>query len=141
MTFSDFPLSETVRDASGHPVEFEISAFTTPVDGLISIDALETDSDINHWSFSVLHYVGAEPLSHALVRLRRKMERRMSTRHFNVINGSYVLTHGVAVGDVDSGGVMIDGAFVPMDRLMEMIQSHEGFQFRIEFVDSTDDFS
>jgi hypothetical protein len=77
--------------------------------------------------------------SHALGELRKRIPKLLSIRHLAVQHGRMILTHDRLRGHISYGGVVVDGTFLTFEQLAELMQTHEGFQFDLKIVDSSDD--
>lgn len=53
--------------------------------------------------------------------------------------GTLSLTHDRLRGRIDSEGVVVDGRFLCFDQLAELMQSYEGFQFDLRFIDPSEE--
>jgi hypothetical protein len=77
----------------------------------------------------------------ALGRLRRKMYRRMATRHLTGSPGAYHMLHDKLSGRITSDGnggvvLVIDGLEVGIENLASMLLAHEGWEFELQIVEA-----
>jgi hypothetical protein len=76
---------------------------------------------------------------HALALLRQRIPKLLSVRHLIEQHGRLSLTHDRLRGRVAYGGIVVDGIFLTFDRLAQLMQTYEGFQFDLKIVDSSDE--
>jgi hypothetical protein len=131
---NDFPSSEEFTDFSGRKRKFTLEQFPVPSGyGVCASEDVEGDDGYVFRAFSTV-----DPF-HALGDLRKKIRKMLSVRHLVEQDGRTSLTHDRLRGQIDYGGVVVDGIFLSFDRLAELIQTYEGFQFDLKIVDSSDE--
>ena len=134
----DFPMKESFTDFSGIARQFEITMREVSVGYLL--DATEVGKSIGY-RFSA--FDAASPYL-ALGNLRVKMRRALATRHIEAPDGNPSALHdtlrGYITGDSDVEGpiFVVDGQALQLSDIARIASTHEGFQFRLEFFDSTD---
>ena len=135
-----------IADCTGEKHEFH---FQTMLFGdLVSLRAFEIhDGELGGYEFQV---VGdpEEDLFTLLGRLIQKIRKRLSVRHLKVIHGHGLqITDGTVRGHIDwddeeDGRVpmmVIDGQRISWDEFGQMVMAHEGWQFKMEIVDPSED--
>ena len=131
---TDFPSSEEFTDFAGRKRKFTLEQFPVPSGyGVCASEDVEGDDGYVFRGFST---VG--PFQ-ALGDLRKTIRKMLSVRHLVEQDGRMSLTHDRLRGRIDYGGVVVDGVFLPFDRLCELIQPYEGFRFDLKIVDSSDE--
>lgn len=131
---SDFPSSEESIDFAGRTRKFTLEQYPVPLGyGVCASEDVEGDDGYVFQTFSVV-----DPF-HALALLRNKIRKLLSVRHLVEQNGRLSLTHDRLRGRIDYGGVVVDGIFLTLDQLAELLQTYEGFQFDLKIVDSSDE--
>lgn len=133
-------------DCVGDTHEFHFQ--TMLLGGLVSLRAFElNDGDHAGYQFQV---VGdpEDDLFTLLGLLIQKIRKRLSVRHLAVIGGHGLqIVDGTVRGHIESDEeeegrvplVIIDGQRISWDQLGQMVMSHEGWQFKLEIVDPSDD--
>lgn len=122
---ADFPQKEHFLDFAGKKREFEY--FVHHNDSGFMVWAKETkDRGYEFHAFSEVNPVNA------LGEIRQKIKKRLSTRYLQKEQGKYYLYHNEAKGQISSGGIIVDGVFIPFEQLNEMIQIYEGFHIEIK---------
>ena len=76
----------------------------------------------------------------ALGRLRGRIRQGLSTRHIEQLEpGNFQATHQTLRGRInyasDEVGFVIDGQFLTLQQFGKMVETYEGFEFRLEIVD------
>ena len=131
---SDFPRKEEFVDFAGRTRTFTVELNELPWGhGVHAIEDVEGDDGYEFRAFS------AVDAFHALALLRQRIPKLLSVRHLLEQDGTLSLTHDRLRGRVAYGGVVVDGIFLTFDRLAELIQTYEGFQFDLKIVDSSDE--
>lgn len=74
-----------------------------------------------------------------LGELRQKIRNRLSTRYLQKEHGHLHLYHDEAKGHISMGGVVIDGKFISFEQLNSMIQTYEGFLFKLKIQDMSEE--
>jgi len=129
-----FPKKEECVDFAGRTRTFNIQLNEVPW-GYI-LQANEDVEGDDGYRFRVFSPV--DP-SYALGLLRTKIAKMLSVRHLFGQEGRLSLTHDRLRGRIAADGVVVDGTFLTFDQLAELLQAHEGFQFDLKIVDSTDE--
>jgi len=130
---SDFPTTEEFGDFAGRTRRFTIKLNESPRGyGVQAVEDVEGDDGYEFRAFS-----SVDPFD-ALAALRKKIRKALSTRHLLEQDAGLSLTHDRLRGRVAYGGVVVDGIFLTFDRLAELIQTYEGFQFDLRIVDASD---
>ena len=129
----DFPREEEFVDFAGRTRNFTIQRDELPWG--YGVSAVEDEEGDDVYEFRAFSAVDA---FHALGLLRKKIAKMLSVRHLSEQDGQLSLTHDRLRGRVAYGGVVVDGIFVTFDRLAELIQTYEGFQFDLRIVDPSD---
>lgn len=82
----------------------------------------------------------------ALGRLRVKIRRALATRHLEErASGHFLPLHDTLRGriscssDEDQVAFVIDGRLLTLSQFAKIAQMYEGWQFRIDFVDASED--
>lgn len=130
----DFPRKEEFVDFSGRTRKFTVRLDELPWGyGVYAVEDVEGNDGYEFRAFSAVNAL------HALAFLRKKMAKLLSVRHLLEQDGKLSVTHDRLRGRVAYGGVVVDGIFLTFDRLAELIQTYEGFQFDLKIVDSSDE--
>ena len=131
---SDFPRTEEFVDFAGRTRKFTVELIPVPLGyGVCAAEDVEGDDGYVFRAFSTV-----DPF-HALGDLRKRIRKLLSVRHLLEKDGRQSLTHDRLRGRIGSGGVVVDGIFLTFDKLAELIQTYEGFQFDFKIVDPSDD--
>lgn len=131
---TDFPSSEEFTDFASRTRKFTLKQYPVPLGyGVCASEDVEGDDGYVFQAFSTV-----DPFQ-ALGDLRKRIRKLLSVRHLVEQDGSLSLTHDRLRGRIDSGGVVVDGIFLSFDRLAELMQTYEGFQFDLKIIDSSDE--
>lgn len=130
--FNEFPKDDRFLDFEGNERIFEYIMIDFG-DGF-SVRAVEKEE--NGFEFSAISVSSPFP---ALGELRQKIRKRLSTRYLQEEDGHLHLYHGEAIGQVSSGGVVVDGRFIAFDQFSSMIQTYEGFLFELRIKDLSEE--
>ncbi len=126
-----YPFEEDFVDHSGARRRFRISNRELPDGGnvLTARELREPEGyQFEHYSSSRLPDIG---------ELRSKIRRKLATRYLYIsADGNVQLTHDVIEGHISCRGIVVDGQFLAYDKLMRMLDQHEGFGIRIEITDA-----
>jgi len=122
---TDFPKKNYFVDFEGKEREFEYLISETSIGYLVR--ARET----KELGYEFEAFSETNPFN-ALGELRQKIRKRLSTRYLQKEKDGLCFYHDEAKGQIGYGGVIIDGIFVPFDRLNSMIQTYEGFLIEIK---------
>lgn len=130
----DFPRKEEFVDFAGRTRTFTVTLDELPWG--YGVHAVEDVKGNNGYEFSA--YSVAAPFD-ALGQLRAKIRKVLSIRHLVKKGGKWLPTHDRLRGRVAYGGVVVDGIFLTFDKLAELIQTYEGFQFDLKIVECSDE--
>lgn len=82
----------------------------------------------------------------ALGRLRRRIRHALATRHLEErISGEFLPLHDTLMGRISYSGeehevaFVIDGKFLTLAQFAKMVETYEGWQFRLHFLDEGDE--
>lgn len=131
---SEFPRTEEFVDFAGRTRKFTVKLHELPLG--YSVTAVEEAEGDDGYVFKAFSPV--DPF-HALVDLRKRIPKLLCVRHLLMRDGELSLTHDRLRGRISSGGVVVDGIFLTFDQLAELLQTHEGFQFDLKIVDSSEE--
>lgn len=115
-----------LTDFSGCVRLFELHGYKT---NCYSILAKETAESGGKYEFSGSSYVSPYE---ALERLVEKARITLATRYLDAANPPNLLHHA-CVGRVQDGGVVVDGTHISWERLSEIMQAYEGWDFNLSF--------
>jgi len=131
---TDFPSSEEFTDFAGRPRRSTLEQYPVPLGyGVCASEDVEGDDGYVFRPFSAADHF------HALGDLRERIRKLLSVRHLVEQDGRLSLTHDRLRGRIEYGGVVVDGIFITFDRLGELLQTYEGFQFDLKIIDSSDE--
>ena len=132
---NDFPIRQAFTDCSGQARHLVISYFR--VDLGFGVQAEEEGKDGQGYFFREF-----DPTSPylALGRIQGRIRKALSTRHMEQHEaGDFQATHGILRGRISyaSGevGFVIDGQFVTLQQFGKMVETYEGFEFRLDILD------
>ena len=135
-----------IIDCSGNTHEFHFQ--TMLLGGIVSLRAFELNAgDRGGYEFQLIGDP-EDDLFTLLGRLIQKIRKRLSVQHIAVdgIHGLQIIdgtVRGHIEWDEDEAGrvplMVIDGQRISWDQFGEMVMSHEGWQFKLEIVDPSDD--
>lgn len=136
-----FPLRDSIEDAFGNLRTFVITSDTLPLGYILR--AREEGKDGLGYEFAA--FSATNPYN-ALGTLRQRMYRALATRHISAQDNRYQMMHDRIQGRItwsEAKGVVlvVDGIPLGIDDLADILATHEGWQFRLEIADETDDFS
>jgi len=133
----DFPIEDVVHNFTGKERKFKITFHEIGL-GYI-VDALEVGK-YEGYQFSA--FDSMSPYL-ALGKLRDKMGKMLSSRHLIKREGRWSMLHDTLIGRIsyDDGKAVfvVDGIPLSLDELGKIASSHEGWQFRLQIVDRTED--
>jgi len=131
---SDFPIRETYKDCAGQEHVFVISIFAVSIGSALHASEEGTDRGYFFREF--------DPTSPylALGRLRGRIRQALSTRHIEEREpGNFQATHRTLRGrigyDAREVGFVIDGQFLTLQQFGNMVETFEGFEFRLDILD------
>jgi len=127
---AEFPRVETVVDPWGKRHDFTIDVHTT--ESGYFVRAAEKAQDGGRYEFAA--YASGSPYL-ALGRLRQTIREGLATRYLVTEEGRRRLGHDKAVGRIGFDCVIIDGQEISFDEFSELLQSHEGWQFKLTIAD------
>lgn len=138
---ADFPMKETVEDHSGASRTFLISYRSSGLG--FTVTAEEEGKEGLGYGFSA--FSETSPYI-ALGALRRKMYRSLATRHITWSDGHYRPLHDTLRGRIAADGkgdlvLVVDGIPLTLEDLREILAMHEGWDFRLQFADASEDVS
>ena len=128
------PWRERFLDCTDKEREFEFSR-GQQTDGVV-VKAIEINPDEEPgYSFSSW----SSTLGDALGRLRSKISTALARRHIgnHPNRGLEMLAHDLS-GQISCGGIIVDGRFVSFDKLLEMLQVYEGWEFELSIKDGSE---
>ena len=128
-----FPRRETFVDCRGESREFQIALVPAP--GGYFLRATELHRGPEGYRFAAQHPTAAHL---ALGRLRDKIRRGIAIRYLVTENGREHPGHDRLAGTIGFGGVIVDGRFLSVEALWEMIQTYEGMHFSLRLADLFD---
>lgn len=129
----DSPKEETFTDCRGTEREFVIVA--AKVGSKYFVAARERNERRDGYEFATS---STDPHS-ALGQLRSKIRKGLSIRYLTFERGRRFPSHDELKGRIGSGGVVVDGEFLPFKEFVDMLQTYEGWQFSLRIVDPSDD--
>ncbi|WP_153038313.1 DUF7686 domain-containing protein [Balneola sp. EhC07] len=124
-----FPLKEIVIDYSDQKRNFTINLYESPIGGHLLIakeDKIEHDN--GGYQFEAYH---ESNVGLALGDLRRKIKKHLSVRFLEKIAGKNYPRNDELVGLITSGGIVVDGIYIEFEKFSKMLDSYEGFQFKL----------
>ncbi len=122
------------RARTGRTRKFTLEQYPVPLGyGVCASEDVDGDDGYVFQAFSTV-----DPFK-ALGDLRKRIRQLLSVRHLVGHDGRLSLTHERLRGRIDYGGVVMDGSFLRFDRLAELIQTYQGFQFDLTILDSSDE--
>ena len=131
----DFPIREAFTDYSGQARQFVISYFRANLG--YGVQAEEDGRDGQGYLFREF-----DPTSPylALGRIRGRIREALSTRHIEQQDpGGFQATHQTVRGRISSSsgevGFIIDGQFLTLQQFGKMVETFEGFEFRLDILD------
>lgn len=135
-----------LKDCHGKEHTFVFQTIIVPVGLVVEAKELLSDDEIGY-EFSVL---GPPNAKHAdlVIDLYQKMKRGLSKKYLELRSyDEYRPKDSIVAGriDADPSGrenrpqLCIDGKKIDWDDFGRMVLSHEGWQFKMEFIDQTDE--
>lgn len=132
--FPDFPTTDEFVDFAGRTRRFTVKLDRLPMGySVLAVEDVRGDDRYEFRAFSLVN-----PFQ-ALGDLRKRIPKLLSIRHLVKQNGKWLPTHDRLRGRIDYKGVVVDGVFLTFEELAEIVQTYEGFQFDLRFVDPSDD--
>ena len=134
-----FPMEETFEDFAGQDRIFTINCHQLGLG--FALDAFEKNKDREGYAFSSYSETS---YSAGLGDLRTKIRRMLATRHITQKDGRLNMLHDTICGRIDFDSIQglmlyIDGQPVSISDLCGILETHEGFQFKLEIVDPSED--
>ena len=130
-----FPIRQTFTDCAGQSRDFVISYF--PLQLGFGVQAEEEHKDGQGYYLREF-----DPISPylALGRIRGRIREALATRHIEQREpDNFQLTHQTARGRISYGanevGFVIDGQFLTLQQFGKMVETFEGFEFRLDILD------
>jgi hypothetical protein len=136
-----FPIRDEVEDFAGKNRVFQIMCYNLGYG--YTLIATEEGKDGLGYEFQDFSEIGPHS---ALGDLRGKMSRSLATRHITYKEDRYFPLHDTIRGRItcsEEGGLtfVVDGIPLSLQDLAGIIEMHEGWQFRLELADPSDDIS
>ena len=125
---------------------FKISTFPVPT-GILS-EAIEVVSDekVESYIFTILSPFDSD-IENAELKLKAKIKRGINKRYLTNSSWGYELAKndemaGRIEWNSENNGTMliVDGKRLSMAELEKLLEPYEGFQFRFQIIDATDEF-
>lgn len=117
-------------DCTGIERQFYLKGHYSEEINLYSLFAREIlDFDEEGYYFQSYSYSSPQE---ARSRLVHKIRYELSRKYLDPNNKSHLLNR-LARGRVSSGGVVIDGIFISWSEFSAMMQTHEGWEFELDF--------
>lgn len=131
----DFPIRQAFTDCSGQTRHFVISYFHVSLG--VAVQAEEEGKDGQGFFFR--EFDATSPYL-ALGRLRQRIETALATRHIEQPEpGNFQATHRTVRGRIsyfhDEVAFVIDGQLLTLPQFGKMVESFEGFEFRLDIRD------
>jgi len=132
---SDFPFQQAFADYAGQERNFVISYFHTSLG--FGVQAEEEGKEGNGFYFR--EFDANSPYL-ALGRLRGRIRDALATRHIEEREpGNFQATHQTVRGRIsyseDEVAFVIDGQLLTLQQFGHMVETFEGFEFRLEIQD------
>lgn len=132
----EFPLNEIVEDFAGRR-KFVIDLYEPSVGGFLLIAKEDLNSDDSN-GYQFESYSEFNPVL-ALGKLRKKINKSLSIKYLEKTNGKLHPKHDELVGRIGYGGVIVEGIFIEFEDVSEMLQTYEGFQFKLTIAEPSAD--
>jgi hypothetical protein len=131
----DFPIRQAFTDCSGQSRRFVISYFRASLG--FGVQAEEEGKEGQGFFFR--EFDATSPYL-ALGRIRGRIEKALATRHIEQREpGNYQATHRTVRGRISysDGAVafVIDGQLLTLPQFAKMVETFEGFEFRLDIRD------
>jgi hypothetical protein len=132
---NDFPFQQTFSDYSGQERDFVFSCFRTSLG--FGVQAEEQGKDGEGFFFR--EFDATSPYL-ALGRLQRRIRKAIATRHIEQLApGDFQATHQTVRGRISSAegkvAFVIDGQLLTLQQFGRMVETFEGFEFRLDIQD------
>jgi len=127
-----FPLVEEYRDCAGVRRVFKIESEQTDLGWMLTA----TEQNDRPHGYSFKEFSTASP-AEALGPLRHKIKAGLAIRYLDLSSKKLALTHDLLRGSIafdpetERVGVLVDGTFVSMKELEELLNSYEGWEFEM----------
>lgn len=136
-----FPMVETFEDFAGNQKVFLIHCHHLGAG--FALDAFEKDNDQEGYVFSAWSETS---YGAGLGELRGKIRRMLATRHITKKNRGIEMLHDTIRGRIGYDSLKglilyIDGQPVSIPDLCNILETHEGFQFKLVIADPSEDIS
>ena len=137
----DFPIRESVEDALG---EERLFLITNHCSGFgYTLTAREEGKEGLGYEFSASSETSPY---NALFNLRDKMHRSLAMRHITRRGSRHQMLHDtlrgrIAWSQANGLALIVDGIPLDLDDLRGILETHEGWQFRLEIADPSGDVS
>ncbi len=137
-----------IEDQWKRKYRFKVSSFFVPT-GLASMAVEVTEDGVPGYEFQILSDHDMEPQL-AEEELMKKVRRGLNRRHLKtesgklIIGAKGVLRGAIAYNDDFSDtkfdrNFVIDGKRITMEKFNELLQEYEGWNFKLQIVDPSDD--
>lgn len=131
----DFPIRQAFTDCSGQTRQFVITYI--PLELGFGVHAEEEGKDGEGYFFR--EFDAASPYL-ALGRVRGRIETALATRHIEQREpGNFQMTHQTVRGRLsyseDTVAFVIDGQLLTLQQFGKMVETFEGFEFRLDIQD------
>jgi hypothetical protein len=127
-----FPIVEEYRDCAGVRRVFKIESEQTDLGWMLTA----TEQNDRPHGYSFKEFSTASP-AEALGPLRHKIKAGLAIRYLDSSSKKLALTHDLLRGSIaidpetERVGVLVDGTFVSMKELEELLNSYEGWEFEM----------
>ena len=127
-----FPLIEEYRDCAGVRRVFKIESEQTELGWMLTA----TEQGDHPHGYYFKEFSTSSP-AEALVPLKHKIKAGLAVKYLDTSSKKLALTHDMLRGsiafdpDADRIGLLVDGRFVPMDELEELLKSYEDWEFEL----------
>lgn len=121
VTFIDCAGIDRIFHITGHYSE-EINSYS-----LFAKEILDSHED--GYLFQSHSYASPQD---AMNKLTSKIRKELSKKYLDPNNVTHLL-HQSVYGRVSSGGIVVDGVFISWTKFVEMMQIHEGWEFKLDF--------
>lgn len=127
-----FPLVEEYRDCAGVRRVFKIESEQTDLGWMLTA----TEQNDRPHGYYFKEFSTASP-AEALGPLRHKIKAGLAIKYLDLSSKKLALTHDLLRGSVafdpetERCGVLVDGTFVSMKEIEELLKSYEGWEFEL----------
>ena len=127
-----FPLIEEYRDCAGVRRVFKLESEQTDLGWVLT--ATEQVDGPHGYYFK--EFSTSSP-AEALAPLRHKIKTGLAVRYLDASSKKLALTHDLMRGSIafdpetERMGILVDGTFISMDELEELLKTYEGWEFEM----------